>query len=246
MVALDHPLLRALRGEWTDTVPFLPYSGMWPARLLGVTAHRYLQDATLLARGAVRLAREFGADGVPLMTDPQMEAISLGCKAHWSEVAPPSVASHPLGQVAADRFVNGDGDMFPPVPTGSEGRWPLVIEAGQRVRAALEGGASDRPVALVGMVSGPCTIASHLRGLALYRDIATVPAAADALFRYAGQVTAAAARIYVETIGCDVVVINDTPAAVLKRAYVDRYVVPHLQPALQVIHAAGRVSALWA
>jgi len=246
MVALDHLLLRALRGEWTATVPFLPYSGVWPARLLGVTADRYLHDATLLARGAVRLAREFGADGVPLMTDPQMEALSLGCKAHWSEVSPPSVASHPLGQVAAERFIEADGDVFPPLPTGSEGRWPIVIEAGRRVRAELEGGASDRPVALIGMVSGPCTIATHLRGLALFRDVATHPAAADALFGFAGRVTAAAARIYVETIGCDVVVINDTPAAALKRTYVERYVTPHLQPALRIIHAAGRVSALWA
>jgi len=119
-----------------------------------------------------------------------------------------------------------------------------VIEAGQRVRAELEGGASDRPVALIGMVSGPCTIATHLRGLALFRDVATHPAA-DALFGFAGR-AAAAARIYVETIGCDVVVINDTLAAAFKRTYVERYVTPLLQPAPRIIHAAGRVSALWA
>lgn len=251
MVPADHALLRALRGEWTERVPFVPYSGTWPARLLGVGANRYLRDPALLADGAVRLAADFGADGVPLMTDPQMEAISLGCKAHWSEVGPPSVASHPLGLVpAADLAAAGRDDLpgepFPAPPSPDDGRWPVVVEAGRRARAALDAGAAGRPVALIGMVSGPCTIAGHLRGLALYGDLATNPEAAAALFRHAGAVTAAAARIYVEAIGCDVVAINDTPAALLKQAYFDRYITPNLQPALRLIRPAGRVSALWA
>jgi len=246
MVPPDHLLLRALRGEWTEHIPFVPYNGTWPAHLLGVTADRYLRDAGLLAAGALRLAVEFGADGVSLMTDPQMEALSLGCKPRWSDTGPPSVASHPLGLLSAADLAAGPQAYLPPLPTAESGRWPVVVEAGRRVRENLERGDAGRPVALIGMVSGPFTIANHLRGMALFGDLSTTPEAAAALLRFAGTVTAAAARIYIEEIGCDIVAINDTPATMLKRAYFEQYVTPHLQPALRLIHQAGRVSALWA
>lgn len=246
MVSDDHVLLQALRGAWTERVPFLPYTGTWPARLVEAPADRYLQDPMLLADGAVRFARTFGADGVLLMADPQMEAISLGCKAHWSAVGPPSVASHPLGQIEATRLALQPDDVLPAIPSAEESRWPAVVEAGRQAREALRSGAAGREVALVGMVSGPCTIAGHLRGLALFSDLAKEPAAADVLFRFAGLVTAAAAAIYVHQIGCDVVAINDTPASMLKPEYFRSYVVPNLQPALGVIHDAGKISSLWA
>lgn len=246
MVPSDHNLLRALRGAWTEHIPFLPYTGTWPARLLDVPADRYLQDPVVLANGVVRFAVTFGADGVPLMTDPQMEAISLGCKAHWSAIGPPSVASHPLGQVPAVQLAARPDDYLPAIPSAVTGRWPVVIEAGRRVREELEAGAAGRPVALAGVVSGPCTIAGHLRGLALFSDLANEPAAADALFQFAGRVTAAATSMYVHDIGCDVVAINDTPASMLRPEFFRTHVVPNLQPALRVIHDAGRVSSFWA
>jgi len=76
-------LLRALHGEHTEHAPWLPHIGTHPAQVLGVTAEDYLQDAELLARGAVLCAEKYGCDGIPLLDDPQMEAISLGCTPHW-------------------------------------------------------------------------------------------------------------------------------------------------------------------
>ncbi len=46
-------LIRALRGERVEQTPWLPHIGTHAAQLLGVSAERYLQDAELLARGAV-------------------------------------------------------------------------------------------------------------------------------------------------------------------------------------------------
>ena len=46
-------LIGALRGERVEQTPWLPHIGTHPAQLLGVSAERYLQDAELLARGAV-------------------------------------------------------------------------------------------------------------------------------------------------------------------------------------------------
>jgi uroporphyrinogen decarboxylase len=78
-------LIGALRGERVEQTPWLPHIGTHAAQLLDVSAARYLQNAELLARGAVLCAEHYRCDGIPLLDDPQMEAISLGCVPHWSE-----------------------------------------------------------------------------------------------------------------------------------------------------------------
>lgn len=231
-------LLRALHGERGERIPWLPHSGTHAAQLLGVTADRYLQDAELLARGAIRCAEHYHCDGIPLLDDPQMEAISLGCTPRWSAQGPPTVISSPLYHVTPERLV----EHLPPLPDETTGRWPTVIAAGIEAKPALE----DRDIALVGIAAGPCTIAYHLRGLTLFTDLFHHPHSAAQLFAYAGQVTALSARIYAEVIGCDIVAINDTPATMLKPDYFRRYVVPNLQAAWQAIHRAGKTSSLWA
>ena len=231
-------LIGALRGERVEQTPWLPHIGTHPAQLLGVSAERYLQDAELLARGAVLCAEHYRCDGIPLVDDPQLEAISLGCVPHWSEQGPPSIVSSPLYTLPAEEL----GAHFPPLPDETTGRWSTVIAAGARAKSELE----RRDVALVGLAAGPCTIAYQLRGLALFTDLFRHPVSATRLFAYAGQVSAISARIYAEVIGCDVVAINDTPATMLRPNYFQQYVIPNLQPAWKIIHGAGRTSSFWA
>lgn len=231
-------LLRALRGERVEQTPWLPHSGTHAAQLLGVSAERYLQDAELLAQGALLWADRYQCDGIPLVDDPQLEALSLGCVPHWSEQAPPSIISSPLYSLPPEQVVQ----HLPPLPDETTGRWPTVIAAGTLVKPEFE----RRNIALVGLVAGPCTIAYQLRGLTLFTDFLRVPELAAQLFAYAGQVSAISARIYADVIGCDIIAINDTPATMLKAEYFQQYVTPNLQPAWQVIHRAGKTSSLWA
>ena len=230
--------MRALRGERVEQTPWLPHIGTHAAQLLGVSAERYLQDARLLASGAVVCADRYNCDGIPLLDDPQLEAIALGCSPHWSEQGPPSVVSSPLYGLTPDEVVA----HLPPLPDETTGRWPTVIAAGALAKSELE----KRDTALVGIAAGPCTIAYQLRGLALFRDLFRHPECAAGLFAYAGKVSAISARIYAEVIGCDIVAINDTPATMLQPAYFRQYVIPNLQKALQVIHQAGKTSSFWA
>jgi uroporphyrinogen decarboxylase len=231
-------LIRALRGEHVEQTPWLPHIGTHAAQLLEVSAERYLQDAELLSRGAVLCADHYGCDGVPLLDDPQMETISLGCVPHWSEQGPPSIVSSPLYRLPPEQVVA----QIPPLPGETIGRWPTVIAAGARAKSELD----RRDVALVGIAAGPCTIAYQLRGLALFTDLFRYPETAAALFAYTGQVSAISARIYAEVIGCDIVVINDTPATMLQPTYFRQYELPNLQPAWEIIHRAGKTSSLWA
>ncbi len=231
-------LLRALRGEQVEQTPWLPHIGTHASQLLGVSTERYLQDADLLARGAVLCADRYQCDGIPLVDDPQMEALTLGCTPHWSEQAPPSLISSPLYALPAEHIAQ----HLPPMPDETMGRWPTIIAAGALAKPELE----RRDVALVGVVAGPCTIAYQLRGLTLFTDLLRAPEWAARLFAYAGQVSALSARIYAEVIGCDIVAINDTPATMLKPNYFQQYIIPNLQPALQIIHSANKTSSLWA
>ncbi len=231
-------LLHALHGVRTPDIPWLPHIGTHAAQLLGVSADQYLQNADLLARGAIVCAERYRCDGIPLLDDPQMEAISLGCTPRWSEQGPPSIIGSPLNKIAPEDLIN----HLPPLPDETSGRWPTVIAAGRQAKRPLEA----LKVALVGVAAGPCTIAYHLRGLALFTDIFRAPDVAAQLFAYAGQVTALSARIYAEVIGCDIVAVNDTPATMLQPDYMRRYVLPNLQAAWLIIHQAGKTSSFWA
>jgi uroporphyrinogen decarboxylase len=231
-------LIQALHGEQVESTPWLPHIGTHPAQLLGVSAETYLQDAGLLARGALLCVDKYQCDGIPLVDDPQLEAISLGCLPHWSAEGPPSLISAPLAHFSAGQLA----EHLPPLPDETTGRWPTVIAAGALVKPELE----KRDVALVGIAAGPCTIAYQLRGLSLFTDLLRHPDSAAQLFAYAGRVSARSAHIYANVIDCDIVAINDTPATMLKLPYFQEYVVPNLQPAWQIIHQAGRTSSFWA
>src|SRR5258708_19177772 len=191
------PLIRALRGERVEQTPWLPHIGTHAAQLLDVSAERYLQDAELLARGVVLCSDHYRCDGIPLLDDPQMEAIALGCVPHWSEQGPPSIVSSPLYGLPPEQVVA----QLPPFPDETTGRWPTVIAAGIRAKHELE----RRDIALVGVAAGPCTVGSQLWGLALFTDLFRHPESAAALFAYAGRVSAISARVYAERIGCDIV-----------------------------------------
>lgn len=230
-------LIHALRGEQVEQTPWLLHSGTHAAQLLEVSAQRYLQDAELLARGAILCADHYHCDGIPLLDDPQMEAISLGCSPDWSEQGPPSIISAPLYTLAPEQVP----ERLPPLPDETTGRWPTVIAAGARAKPYLE----ERDVALVGIVAGPCMLAYQLRGLTLFPDLHRHPESAAALLAYTSQVSAFSARIYAEVIGCDIVAVTDAVAAMLKPDYFRQYVVPSLKPVWEVIHLAGKVSSLW-
>src|SRR5258708_26704545 len=125
-----------------------------------------------------------------------MARISLGCVAQRWDQGPPSIASSPLYALSPEQVVA----HLPPLPGETTGRWPTVIAAGIRAKPELE----RRDVALVGIAAGPCTIAYHVRGMALFRDLFRHPEGAARLFAYPAQVRPISSRIYTEVIGCDI------------------------------------------
>jgi len=225
-------VIDAVKGLPTEKVPWVPYSGVHSAYLIGEPADTYLKDPELIAKGVIFAAKRYKADGIPLVFDLTVEAISMGCEHKWWQDSPPSITGHPL-----DKQSLADSGMKIPGP--NDGRWPLIIEAGKKVRAALP------DVALYGILCGPLTLASHLRGVRIFTDVYKNKSLAKEVIDFSGEVAGEAARIYAEEIGCDVIAITDPVASQIKPESFKEFVTPATQLAVRAARKAGKVSSFF-
>ncbi len=133
-------------------------------------------------------------DGQPVVFDLQVEAEILGCQLLWAEKAPPSVASHPLAQ-----------EMIIPkhLPQPHEGRLPLILDVMRRMKQIV-----GEKTALFGLVTGPFTLASHLRGTDIFLDSIDHPDFLTELLTYTQQVALRMSDYYIEA-GMDVIAVVD-------------------------------------
>ncbi|MBI5252703.1 MAG: hypothetical protein HY912_24675 [Desulfomonile tiedjei] len=225
-------VIDAVKGLATQKVPWVPYSGVHSAFLIGEPADKFLKDPDLIAKGVIFAAERYKADGIPLLFDLTVEAISMGCDHKWWPDNPPSITGHPL-----DKKTLAESGLKVPGP--KDGRWPIIIEAGKKVKAALP------DVALYGILCGPLTLASHLRGVRIFTDVYKNKVLAKEIIDFCGEVAAEAARIYAEEIGCDVIAITDPVASQIKPETFLEFVTPATQPAVRAVKKAGKVSSFF-
>jgi uroporphyrinogen decarboxylase len=169
-------VLAAFRREPLEVPPWVPFTGVHVGKLTGTVAERLYRDGDALHEALLEAHRLYEPDGMPAMFDLQLEAEALGCELMWAPKAPPMVLGHPLAQ----------GGEFPSFDPGA-GRIPLAVEAvGRLVRAV-----GDR-TAVFGLLCGPFTLASHLRGTDLFLDMFDDE---DLVDRLVGRATDAAVRM---------------------------------------------------
>jgi MtaA/CmuA family methyltransferase len=220
----------AVRGKRTETAPWVPYAGVHCAFLINEPADKYLQDPALLAKGLVETAKKYKADGIPLVFDLSIEAHSLGCELKWWQDNVPSVTSHPC----SDKTPAEAGLQM---PTKDSGRWPILFEAARIAKPQLD----ELDCAIIGGITGPLTLASHLAGVRIFTDVIKNPAFAAEVCEFAGKVGAIASQFYID-MGCDVVAIIDPVASQIRSKTFQEYVSPNVKPAIKVINDAGRTS----
>lgn len=222
----------AVKGLPTEVVPWVPYAGVHSAYLIHEPADKYLQDPELICKGVVNAAQRYKADGIPLLFDLTVEAISMGCEHKWWPDNPPSITGHPLAkQTLAESGLK--------VPGPGDGRWPVIIEAGKKAKEQLG------DVALYGILCGPLTLASHLRGVRIFTDVIKDKPLAKEIIDFCGEVAGEAARIYAEEIGCDVIAITDPVASQINPQTFVEFVTPATQPAVAATKKAGKVSSFF-
>ena len=226
-------LIDATRGKQTKMPPWLPYAGVHSAALIDQPADAFLKSSELMAKGVVKAAEIYHADGIPLLFDLSVEAESMGCEAEYWDDNVPSIISHPCAETPPE-------EANLKIPSAKDGRWPVIFEAAELARPRLE--ALD--CAMLGLLCGPLTLASHLAGPQIFTALLRNQDFAHAVLKFAGQVGARAARFYAE-MGCDIIAIVDPVASQIRPQTFAEYVTPNCQPAIDVIHDAGLTSTFF-
>lgn len=178
--------------------PFIPWVGTFAAKLEQIQVEDMLSDPGLLSTALLNSQELFGYDAIVTIFDPSLEAEACGCEIEWSEDhgSLPQVVSHPFtGSIG---FENLDIQNLE-----KRGRIPVFVEAIKRI-TLMRG----KRVAIMGMVTGPFTLARQLVGEGLTDDLQRGSGEATKVLTVAGSIALKLCRTYCE-LGVDVIVIND-------------------------------------
>ncbi len=201
-------LLKSLENKTLPRAPWVPFAGVHAGKLKGYTAKEVLNDVDKLVQSLLEVNRLYRPDGQPVVFDLQLEAEALGCDLVWSDVNPPSVSGHPLKK---SREIPGL------LPDESSGRIPLVLDAMREMKREV-----GHHTALFGLVCGPLTLASHLRGADFFMDIIEEPQYAQDLLSYTSEVCERMAGMYIEA-GMDIVAFVDPMVSQISPRHFKRY-----------------------
>lgn len=189
-------IMKVLRHEKCNELPWVPFAGVHAGYLKGYTAREVLTDNDKLYDSLLEVHKLYIPDGMPIVFDLQIEAEILGCELMWAEDNPPSVKTHPF-----------EDEMVDPstlkLPEAQDGRIPMVLDVMRRIKTAI-----GEDTALYGLICGPLTLASHLRGSEFFTDMFDEPEYVEALIDYCADVNIRMADLYLEA-GMDVIGVVD-------------------------------------
>lgn len=223
-------LFAALRHEPVPDVPWVPFAGVHAGKLRGYSAQEVLQDGHKLVESLLAVNQVYDPDGQPVIFDLQIEAEILGCALVWTPSGPPMVASHPL---------EGCLEIPHRLPETTDGRLPMILHAMREVKRAV----GDR-TALYGLVCGPMTLASHLRGTEIFMDMYDQPDYLAALLEYCRAVTMRMAALYQEA-GMDVIAVVDPLVSQVSPRTFKQFLLQPYTAVFDGIRQAGLFSSLF-
>ncbi len=202
-------VLKTLRHEKTERVPWVPFAGVHAGKLKGYSAEEILKDEDKLVEALLEVNKIYTPDGMPILFDLQVEAEILGCDLLWAENNPPSVKTHPLA-----------GEKTIPcnclIPNEESGRLPMILSAKRRIKEAI----GDQ-TALYGLICGPFTLASHLRGSGIFMDMVNDPAYVKELVDFCGLVAIEMSRMYIEA-GMDIIAVVDPLVSQISPKHIEK------------------------
>lgn len=224
-------LLATLHHEnKSGAVPWVPFAGVHAGFLKGYSAKEVLLDKKKLVESLLEVKKIYDPDGMPVVFDLQVEAEILGCQLLWAEEAPPSVASHPLST---------SQEIPSYIPKPENGRLPLILD----VMRSMHDKIGDS-TALYGLVTGPFTLASHLRGTDIFLDSVDDTDFLHALLEYTKQVAMAVSQYYIDT-GMDVIAIVDPLISQISPRMFKKFFEQPFSELFDFIKAKGACSAFF-
>jgi uroporphyrinogen decarboxylase len=205
-VATESLVLKALRGEAVPRVPAGPLAVHYCARVARMSIRRYTTDPRAMAESIIRYYKTFRPDAVWISADTWVTAQAMGAGVDFpGDDQPMAGVGEPRIRTAADV------DSIPPPDPASQGRWPLMIEALRRVRAALR----DEACIVACFDQYPFSLACALLGI----DKAMIALAddrplLDAVMERGVEYALAYARALADA-GADVLSGGDSPAGLI-------------------------------
>lgn len=225
-------ILKTLRHEKTDAVPWVPFAGVHAGKLKGYTADEVLTDSDKLYESLIEVVKLYAPDGLPTLFDLQLEAEFLGCDLLWAKNNPPSVQTHPLSE---EKTIPCRCKL----PTEESGRIPMVLDAMRRVKAEVKD-----ETALFGLICGPFTLASHLRGTDIFMDMVTDPAYVIELLEFCGEVAVKMAGMYLDA-GMDVIAVVDPLVSQISPRHFNQILAPTFTAVFDYVRSRGAYSCFF-
>jgi MtaA/CmuA family methyltransferase len=171
----------------------VPFVDCYGGALIGKDAETYLKSGELMAQGVKEGIKRYNPDGIPVTFDLQIEAEAVGCELQWAKENPPAVVKHVLNE----KTVN-DLNMI----NENSGRISEVLKAIRMVKQ------DTKDITLYGLVTGPFTLALHLKGTDIFIDMFDQPERVKEIMAFTTEIAKQMSRMYVKA-GCEVIAMVD-------------------------------------
>lgn len=227
-------LIKVLHHEKTDQVPWVPFAGVHAGRLLGYTATEVLQDEDKLFDSLMEVNKLYRPSGQPVIFDLQVEAECLGCELTWAKDAPPSVSKHPL-----EDEEELETPCYCTIPTKESGRIPMILRVMKRMKEAV-----GDTTALYGLICGPFTLATHLRGNNIFMDMYDDEEAVEEFLAYCCAISKKMAEYYIEA-GMDVIAVVDPLISQISSNHFEQFMHKPFSELFAHIHELGALSSFF-
>jgi len=222
-------VLGALKNEEVTRAPWVPFVGCHGASLIGVNCEEYFKSVDNMVNGVTKAFEIYRPDGLPALFDLQVEAEAMGCKLQYSKSNPPAVISHPLEDGIELKDLK--------VPTESDGRFPIVLEATRKICSTL-----GEKIAIYGLITGPFTLALHLKGTDIFYEMMDEPEKIKELMSFCLQVCKNTARMYMEA-GVDVIAVVDPMVSQISPENFEEFVAPYITTLFKYIKENEKLSS---
>jgi MtaA/CmuA family methyltransferase len=226
--------LAHLEGRPVDRLPCMPVTMQFACDLIGAKYRDYASDYRTLAEGQIRVAEQFGADHVSVISDPGVEAADCGAAVVFPDNAPPAL------EEASALLANKSALLRLKQPDPASGkRMANRIAAVALLRERVGG---DRLIE--GWIEGPIAEAADLRGInTIMLDLFDDPAFVEELLEFVLQMELSFAKEQVRA-GADVIGIGDAAASLIGPKFYEEFVRPVELRMVEGVHALGAKARL--
>lgn len=224
-------VFRAMQCKEVDRIPWVPFVGCHAASLIDVNCEEFFKSADHIVNGVLKAVELYQPDGIPALFDLQLEAEAMGCNLTYAKDNPPAVSSHILEQGKTLEDLK--------IPTEEDGRFPIAMAATRRIVEAI----GDK-CAVYGLITGPFTLALHLKGTDIFYDMLDEPEEVEELMEFCQKVAINTAKMYIDA-GVDIVAIVDPMTSQISPDNFEEFVTPYVTPVFDYIRERGKLGSFF-